>query len=552
VISGTGAHTGGLARFYQAFVFACGAAVMTVEMAASRLLAPFFGDSLLVWSNLIGIIMLGLTVGYYWGGWYADKHPRPEPLFRAVLSAGLWVSLLPLLARPLFRLLPGDVFATPTGLIIVSFAGASLAFLPPVVLLGWVSPYVLRLLNQSVESSGRLAGRLYAISTLGSLAGTFLPSLVTIPLLGTTATFALAGILLVGVSAWGFAFGRPQTAGTDDTGHSGKRRDRQSSKRPGSKSGWTAARFIPFLLLLIPATVLFGLRGPLKPVPGLVAEAESPYQFIQVWERQDTRYLVVNEGGGIQSLYRPGSPFGTGWYYDYFALLPYLYRNSPGAASDAPLKTLLVGYAGGTVARQLTALPAPYSSEVVGVEIDPEVVRLARQYMGGIPPGTRIAIADGRIWLRADRDDYDIIIVDAYSREMYIPFHLSTKEFFREAKAHLRPGGLIAINVNATQTGGLLASFYRTLAAVFPHVYWARAGGYMNYLLVASDSPLLPGKLPALISQYGPPELLFPATELASGWQSDPPAGHSLVFTDDRAPVEWFTDWMVVTYPSQS
>ena len=96
-------------------------------------------------------------------------------------------------------------------------------------------------------------------------------------------------------------------------------------------------------MLLIPATVLFGLRGPLKPVPGLVAEAESPYQFIQVWERQDTRYLVVNEGGGIQSLYRPGSPFGTGWYYDYFALLPYLYRNSPGAASDAPLKTLLVG-----------------------------------------------------------------------------------------------------------------------------------------------------------------------------------------------------------------
>lgn len=174
---------------------------MTVEMAASRLLAPFFGDSLVVWSNLIGIIMLGLAVGYYWGGRYADRHPRPEPLFVAVLLAGLWVSLLPLITRPLFRLLPGDVFSTPAGLIVVSFAGASLAFLPPVILLGWVSPYVLRLLNQSVESSGRLAGRLYAISTVGSLLGTFLPSLVTIPWLGTAATLALAGALLIGSSA---------------------------------------------------------------------------------------------------------------------------------------------------------------------------------------------------------------------------------------------------------------------------------------------------------------------------------------------------------------
>lgn len=504
---------------------------MAVEMAASRLLAPFFGDSLLVWSNLIGIIMLGLTVGYFWGGWYADKHPRPEPLFRAVLFAGLWVSLLPLLARPLFRLLPGSIFNTPAGLIVVSFFGTSLAFLPPVVLLGWVSPYVLRLLNRSVESSGLLAGRLYAISTLGSLAGTFLPSLVTIPLLGTTATFALAGILLIGASTWGFAI-------------------RRSTHSPETDKAAYFRSFLFLLALLVPGAVLCGVRGPLKPVPGLLAEAESAYQFIQVWEDGDRRYLVVNEGGGIQSLYKPGSPFGTGWYYDYFALLPYLHRSSAaGADGNTSLKTLLIGYAGGTVAHQLTALPAPYSSEVVGVEIDPEVVRLARQHMGGIPPNTRVAIADGRIFLRTDQQRYDIIIVDAYSREMYIPFHLATREFFQEAKEHLRPGGLVAINVNATQTGGLLASFYRTLAAVFPHVYWARAGGYMNYLLVASDRYLTPDRLPSLVSENGPPELLFPARELVAGWQSGPPAGHSLVFTDDRAPVEWFTDWMVITYP---
>lgn len=595
------------ARFYQAFVFLCGVAVMTVEMAASRLLAPFFGDSLLVWSNLIGIIMLGLAAGYYWGGRYADRHPRPEPLFVAVLLAGLWVSLLPLVTRPLFRLLPGDVFSTPTRLIIVSFAGASLAFLPPVTLLGWVSPYVLRLLNQSVESSGRLAGRLYALSTVGSLMGTFLPSLVTIPWLGTAATLALAGALLIGSSAWGLVRSRAERVE-----HELQQR-RPPSHPPKPKPEHPPFRsFFLFLFLGVPATVFVASRGPLKPVPGLVTEAESAYQFIQIWQQGQIRYLVVNEGGGIQSFYRPGSPFGTGWYYDYLALLPYLYRLAPspagrataaGAAEavraaqtpgrgiaapamaaaaasaataataatkaatastatpatkavaapagEAVLKTLLIGYAGGTVAQQLAALPAPYRSEVVGVEIDPEMVRLARDYMGGIPPHTRVVVADGRIWLRRDKDKYDIIIVDAYSREMYIPFHLSTQEFFREAKEHLRPGGLLALNVNASQTGGLLASFYRTLASVFPHVYWARSGAYMNYLLVATGRPLSPETLPAVIGRDGPPELLPPATELAAGWRSTSPGGKGLVFTDDRAPVEWFTDWMVVTYPAR-
>ncbi|MBE3583447.1 MAG: fused MFS/spermidine synthase [Limnochordaceae bacterium] len=514
-------------RFFEVFLFVCGMAVMIVELAASRLLAPFFGDSLVVWANLIGIIMLGLTLGYYWGGRYADRHPHVRPLLVVVAVAGVWVGLLPLLSRPLFRLLQAGIFGTPAGLIVLSFFGATLAFLPPVILLGWVSPYVLRLLNRSVEESGQLAGRLYAISTLGSLAGTFLPSLVTIPLLGTTATFAIAAAALILVSAWGWlaTLSRPRSS-------------RLFARLPA---------LLVFLVLLgVPGVVGFRLTGPLKPVPGLVAEVETPYQFAQVIQAGDTRYLTVNEGGGIQSLYRPGSPYGTGFYYDYFALLPYLLSLNHSLAERR--QALLIGYAGGTVARQLVELPAAYRMQVQAVEIDPALLRLGREYMGGIPPQVSVAVGDGRIWLSADRRRYDLIIVDAYAQEMYIPFQLSTQEFFTEAKKRLSPDGILAINVNATQTGGLLASFYRTLARVFPYVYWSRAGGVMNWLLIGSSKPLTPAGLAERVRRDGPVQLAEVARQLEAGWRSTPPSGRAVLLRDDRAPVELLTDWMIFTY----
>lgn len=480
-----------------------GAAVMAVEFGAERLLAPFFGNSELVWGVLIGFVLLALSLGYQWGGRLADRRPGTGPLGLLVLLAGVWTALLPLAAEPLLAATASGLLETPAPVVVGALIGVVLLFVPPVLALGTVSPYAVRLALDRVDDSGRTAGSLYAWATFGSLLGTFLPVFWTIPAFGVRATL------------WGAA-GALGVVGAVLVG------------RPGA----VLALVVP---LLAPQ-----LRTPvLKPVPGLVTEVETPYQFAEVYRLEGGGLaLSVNDAAGIQSVWVPTRL--THLYYDAFVTLPFRFP------ADRPVSTLVLGMAAGTIPtlflRDVDPVRPQGPVRAVGVEIDPALAALGRRYFHLVPRAARVVHQDARVYLEASRRRYDLVIVDAYSNEIYIPFTLTTREFFRLVARHLAPDGLVALNVNAlTPDAPLLRDLERTLEAVFPHVVVSRAPGAYNYLLAASDRPLPPPDPAAM------PLFLRPtARALAADWHAPHP-GPGLVFTDNRAPVDTLTDQMILS-----
>ena len=473
---------------------------MAVEFSGERIVQPFFGSSQFVWAILIGLILLALSLGYAVGGRLADRNPSPVLLGGVVVGGGLYVALLPLLARPFLLAVTRGLLASPAGVVLGSLAGVGALLVPPVGALGIVSPFAVRLAVTRAEEAGERAGSLYAWSTVGSLAGTFLPTFWTIPSYGVRDTLYLAGALLIFLGVL------------------------------------MAGRFSLVTALLVPALMPLDQPPVLKPVPGLIAEVETPYQFVQVYRRGRNVYLSVNDAAGFQSVWTPGRL--TRLYYDDYLLLPYAYPRSE------PLSALLIGMAGGTIptlyARDVDPFRAPV--RMTGVEIDPGLVRLGESHLHLRPTSARVAISDGRVFLETHREAYDLIIVDAYTQEIYIPFDLTTKEFFALVRAHLASDGTLAINVNATSPRApILLDILRTLKAVFPNVRVARAEGTFNYLVAASVSaPHLPGPTDV------PPFLRGTLERLRSTWHSPRP-GYGLILTDNRAPVETLTNQMILS-----
>ncbi|MBX5467089.1 MAG: fused MFS/spermidine synthase [Firmicutes bacterium] len=486
----------------KGLVTVTGAGVMAVEFAAERLLAPFFGNSELVWGLLIGLILLGLSLGYQWGGRLADRHPDPRWLGGVVLASGVWTAALPSAAEPLLRVTAQGLLATPAGLVVAALVGVAVLFVPPVVALGAVSPYAVRLSVSRVADSGETAGALYAWATLGSLLGTFVPVFWTIPSFGVRATLWGTGAVLIAAGA--------------------------------SCAGLPWA----FLALAVPLGLAHAAPAWLKPMPGLLAEVETPYQFAEVW-----RYgaggvaLSVNDGAGIQSVWTP-SPL-TGLYYDAFVVLPFLFP--PGR----PISALVLGMGAGTIPTLFFRDVDPVRAapvRVTGVEIDPVLTALGRRYFHLVPEAATVVHEDARVYLETHAQRFDLIVVDAYSNEIYIPFTLTTRQFFELVAAHLMPGGLLAMNVNAVDPRApLLRDLERTLETVFPWVGVARAPGAYNYLVVAAFHPF-PAPDPASL----PRTLRPPARLVAATWHRAHP-GPGLVFTDNRAPVETLTNQMILS-----
>ena len=365
------------------------------------MLAPYFGSSTIVWANLIGIVLAGLALGYWLGGKVADRRPERRLLGLIVLAAALWVAMTPFIARPFLDAAVGNLDDASAGAVIGSFFAVLLLFAPAVVLLGMVSPFAIRLAITDVESAGEVAGRFYALSTVGSLVGTFVPALILIPLVGTQRTL-LATAALLAVSA-SFLLGRKVVV---------------------------LAAAIAALVALPP--------GAVKAEEGLLHEEDSLYQFIQVVERDDGRRLLhLNEGVAVHSVWREDTVL-TGGVWDAFLALPPLL--------DRPLRNVaILGNAGGTTARALGAFYP--DAHVDGVELDPAVSRAGREYFGMEDnPNLTVYDADARPFLRRTDERYDLIIVDAY-HQPYVPFYLATREFFRLARERLAPGGIVALNV---------------------------------------------------------------------------------------------------------
>ena len=482
-----------------AVVFTGGAGTLATEIAASRLLAPYFGSSTIVWANIIGLILVYLSVGYWLGGKLADRRPEPRVLGRMILVAALAIAATPFVARPILDLAVRGLDAVSVGAVVGSFFAALALFAVPITLLGAVAPFAIRLALENVGEAGTVAGRLYALSTVGSIVGTFLSAIVTIPLLGTQRTMLGSAALLVLASA--LLLG----------------------------ARWQLLTLAAAALLLIPP-------GTIKASEGLLFETESSYQYIQIVERSDgSRALHLNEGIAVHSVWHPDSVL-TGGVWDTFLLVPPLLDRPPESM-------LVIGNAGGTVARAFGQLYPEV--EIDGVEIDPEVSEAARRYMGlDDNPRLEVISADGRPYLELTDERYDVIVVDAY-HQPYIPFHLATTEFFEAVREHLSPGGVVALNVASVPGDDLLSeAIGSTVLSAFPQA-WRWKPLRFNELMLGLDRPLTREQLAERV-EGAPPAV----ASLVSLFQEGLEAVRSVErpLTDDRAPVEWLTDRMIIEH----
>ncbi len=506
-------------RYLYLTAFAGGLVSLAVEMAASHLLRPYFGSSNLVWAPLIGLILLYLTAGYFIGGRWADRSPRPATLYQIVAWAAFLVGLVPFAARPVLTTVHLDAAGFDIAVLLGSFAAVLLLFSLPVTLLGCVSPFIIRLALADVRSAGRVAGRVYAISTAGSFAGTFLPLLLLALGCGTRDTFVLLALLLLLVALGGLALSRPRLL--------------------------LIYLWLPLLLLLL----AFSRRGqPVRSPDGLIFETESPYNYIQVLADADgCRRLLLDDGAGVQSVYCP-DPFRPLGVWDYFLVAPYF--NPPPYPPERVAGVAIVGLAAGTVARQYTAVYGPLPID--GAEIDPAIVRVGREYFAlDDLPNLRVFVADGRYFLSRSDRRYTVIVVDAY-RATYIPSHLATVEFFRLAREHLTDDGVLAVNVaHARGDYRLVESLAGTLAQVFPAVHVVAVPESFNTVVVGTVRPTAPTDLAANLPLLdGRPLLATTARQTAANLLPLSPGG--LVFTDDHPLAELLTDAMVVDFALDS
>jgi spermidine synthase len=377
------------------------------------------------------------------------------------------------------------------------------------LLLGAVAPYAVRLKMASIEQAGTVSGRLYAISTAGSLVGTFLSALLLIPLVGTRRTFLVFALSLAIVGALGL------------------------SRR------WLIVPLLVAGLIALPEGTVKGAESGSR----VLLEEETEYQFASVLQDDDgTRRLELNEGVATHSLLRPGTVL-TGDYWDDFLVLPFAGALSDVAAGTPrpPGRIAILGNAAGTTARAYGHYFP--QTRVDAVEIDGALTRIGRRWFDLGAPRLHVYTDDARPWLqRQPRGRYDAIFVDAY-RQPYIPFYLTTREFFSTVRSRLRPGGVVIVNIGHPEDSRDLERVLgATMRAAFPVVARDEVEP-TNTLGLASSAPLSAARLRAAAPTL-PPSLRGLADSAAARLRPALRGGD--VYTDDRAPVEWLIDASIV------
>jgi len=509
-------------RFLYLLVFTSGMTTLAVEISASRLLGFVFGTSNVVWANVIGLMLLYLTVGYYIGGRLADRSPHRKTLYQIVVWGAFLSALIPLVARPILQFAAMSVSGLNAGLALGSFLSVLALFAIPITLLGTVSPFVIRLAVTSVEEAGKISGQIYGISTIGSLIGTFLPTLILIPELGTTRTFLLFAGLLYLVSFIGLL---------------------AESRSAALKLAW-----MPVVILILTLIVMGGALRPPGENERLLFEDESAYNYIQVVEdAAQNRYLYLNEGQGIHSQWHPTQiAYQRTW--DFFLTGPYF--NAPPYSPGQVDSLLVIGLAAGTIPRQYIEVYGDI--HIDGVEIDPDIVEAGELFFDmneQMMPSLNVYVEDGRYVLNQLDTTYDVIGIDAY-RPPYIPWHLTTVEFFREVSEHLNDDGVMVINVGRTSTDRrLVDALTNTLQFVFPSIHAMDVPYSFNTILVATKQPTttenLAANLAALPADASP--ILRDTLTIAQA-SLVPTQTNDILFTDDRAPVETLVDSIVLNF----
>lgn len=504
-------------RFLYFTVFSTGMTTLAVELTASRLLGSVFGTSNLVWASVIGLMLIYLTFGYFLGGRLADR--RPEfPLFYQLILWGAFLSgLVPLFARPVLRAAADAFDALEIGLLLGAFTSVLVLFFVPITLLGTASPFAIRLAVKDTQEAGSISGRIYAISTLGSFIGTFLPVLFFIPRVGTTRTFLIFSFYLMALALYGLI--------------------RLDGFRKSVK--W----------LLLPASLLvaawFWASGAVKQTAGQIFEAESAYNYIQVLEEGDMRYLRLNEGQGVHSVYSPNELDYQGPWSQFLAG-PFF--NTPPFEPEDVEAIAVIGLAAGTSAHQATQVFGPIPID--GYEIDPAIIKVGQDYFGMTMPNLNPIAQDGRWGLAQSGKRYSLIQIDAY-RPPYIPWHLTTLEFFQLTRDRLEENGVLAINVGrAPEDRALINALVATLSEVYASVHVMDVPNTFNSLVYATVQPTsfsnLTRNLDGLLEKEAHPLLTTAIQRTLANQRETPTKGQ--ILTDEHAPIESIVNAMVLNF----
>ena len=480
--------------------FFAGMSVMAVELGASRLLAPYFSSSQIVWTIIIGTIMIAMALGNIYGGRSADKNPDPDRLYGRILIAAVWIAAVPFLGKFVIAGIAGLLVVTVNTnfLIWAAFLTCMVVFVYPLFLLGTVTPSLVKYTVDSLDDSGRTVGTLGAFNTVGSIIGTFVPTFISIPAVGTAVTFLIfAGImLLIGLIYF------------------------ISSRRGAVKSATAAFLFI----ICCFASPSLGFAFWEK---GLTYEGESVYNYLQVSDDEDNTYLSTNVLFGVQSVYVKSGEL-SGMYYDYAMAAP-LMTEKPDTAD-----ILVLGMGTGTYAKQCMNYFSSVTAE--GVEIDGKITDLAHRYFE-LPEEIKVTTYDGRAFLSACDKKYDVIMVDAY-QDITIPFQMSSVEFFTLVKQHLNANGVMVVNMNmrSDSSDGINSCLADTISLVFGQVCTVDVRDSTNRELFASDNAQILTLLEDNTEKLENEPLRALMYTVREGLVPYIPGGR--ILTDDKAPVE--------------
>ena len=488
--------------FLYATEFFSGMSVMAVELGASRMMAPYFSSSQIVWTVIIGVIMIAMAIGNVWGGRSADKRQDPGKLYRRLLIAAVWIALIPFRGRYVIAgiSLLLATFVSSNFLVWAALVTCLVIFAFPCILLGTVTPSLVKYTVASLDNNGKTVGELGALNTIGSIIGTFLPTFVTIPAVGTAATFLIFSGVLAFISILYFV----------------------SVKK--KKIFCTAAAALLVVLTVLTPKVSFAFWES-----GITLEDESVYNYLQVKDDPDKTILSTNVLFGVQSIKMKNQEL-TGLYYDYALAAPIM----AGMNVKEENSVMILGLGSGTYATYCDKyFPG---TKIQGAEIDEKIARIATEYFG-MPSTVDVAVEDGRAYLTASKELYDVILVDAY-QDITIPFQMSSIEFFTQVKDHLKENGVMVVNMNMKSQSEDSINDYLcdTIAAVFPNVYRVPVEGSTNVEVFASAADSLPEKLSENTKSLEAGNL---QNMMVKVWYNlEKYQGQGRILTDDKAPVE--------------
>jgi spermidine synthase len=476
-----------------------GAAILALELLGIRIIGPFYGVSMFLWSVLIAVTLLSLSAGYSIGGRLADRYPSYNRLSLIIGLAGIWIILIPWIRHPLLASIE------PMGLRPAVFLVSMIFFFPPFLLLGMIAPYAIRLKTSDLSQIGKTTGRVFALSTLASVMAALGTSSFLIPYLGAGRSLFGIGLILVIVAVIGYLL---------------------------DKKNKIPLMMLPFFVVSIPGII----RPPgetAAPERGLLAIEQSRYAELRVIDTKDARHLVLD-----------GSPQGLVDIHTWESHYPYVsLMDMPKYIHTQPGKMLLIGLGAGSLVKNY----ANDGWKVDAVEIDPSVIDLARKFFSLKDEEASIYTMDGRHFLNISKDKYDVILLDAFGSGA-VPFHLFTSEVFQLMKSHLTDKGIIGINVEALGWNDIIvrsaaATLHTSFNKVIALPIAEPPSEIGNVVILASDRPLALER--QIVRDYTNPDFRFSNNYWkAHGWDNlfEPESSNARILTDDLNPIDVWSE----------